>query len=75
MESEILWKWELLCNEFDEAKQNYISVFSPIIKNVVISAREQNGGLNLTQLNEAEAAWNNWVEIQNQLKKFVEENT
>ncbi len=72
MENEILWKWELLCNEFDEAKRNYISVFSPVIKSV---ADEKTANLNLAQLKEAEAAWNNWVDIQNQLKKFVEENT
>lgn len=72
MKNEILWKWELLCNEFDEAKQNYIRVFSPVIKSV---ADENTANLNLAQLKEAEAAWNNWVDIQNQLKKFVEENT
>lgn len=72
MKNEILWKWELLCNEFDEAKQNYINVFSPVIKSV---ADEKTANLNLGQLKEAEAAWNNWVAIQDQLKKFVEENT
>lgn len=72
MKNEILWKWELLCDEFDEAKQNYINVFSPVIKSV---ADEKTANLNLGQLKEAEAAWNNWVAIQDQLKKFVEENT
>jgi len=75
MKNEILWKWELLCNEFDEAKRNYISVFSPVIESVANAADEPSATLNLAQLKAAEAAWNNWVDIQDQLKKFVEENT
>jgi hypothetical protein len=75
MENEILWKWELLCNEFDEAKKNHTTVFTPLFKRI---REKTNGNYSdeiFLQLANAEAAWNNWAEIQIKLKTFVEENT
>jgi len=75
MDDEILWKWELLCNEFDDAKKNYITIFTPLLKKM----SEKKTGIYandiVLQIEKAESAWRHWVEIQIKLKTFVEEHT
>jgi len=75
MENEILWKWELLCDEFEEAKQNYINIFSPLINSLGALVDEADTKQNFMQIKKAEDAWNNWIEVHNELKKFVDKNT
>jgi hypothetical protein len=73
MENEILWKWELLCNEFEEAKQNYINTIEPIIK--IAESDEHDTDRLFEHLKNAVQAWNFWLEVQDRIKKFVEENS
>jgi hypothetical protein len=72
MENEILWRWELLCDEFENARHAYINSFEPIINNAKDGIDSNHI---IAQLINAEGAWKNWVEIQNKIKKFVNENT
>jgi len=75
MENEILWKWELLCNEFEVAKLNYINIYSPLFDSFSAGLDGTDKDEVAAQLECAKVAWTSWVEIQNQVKKFVEENT
>ena len=78
MENEILWKWELLCTEFEEAKNNYTTIFAPLFKSIgerVGKANEIYSDDILLQIEKAESALQQWGEIQIKLKSFVEENT
>lgn len=72
MENEILWKWELLCEDFEQAKQNYIQHFSPLINNLSAVTQHCQCNTNLSQIKSAEAAWNRWIEIQMKLREFAE---
>ena len=70
MENEILWKWELLCDDFAEAQQNYMDIVSPLINCDGMDRDEI-----VAQLKKASATWDRWIEIHQQLKKYVEEYT
>lgn len=74
MDDEVLWKWELLCHDFDEAKKNYISVFNPLFKNIGEKKIEVVSDDISVQIKLAQSAWENWLEIQSKLKEFVDEN-
>jgi hypothetical protein len=73
MENEILWKWELLCEEFEEAKRNWVNIFEPIISNASLDGTDSNRIF--AQLKHAESAWKNWTEVQDKIKQFVDDNT
>jgi len=75
MENEILWKWELLCEEFDSAKLNYINNFAPLFDGGFAELDGFDKNELDVRLKKAKIAWIDWVEIQNQIKKFVEDNT
>jgi len=72
MENEILWKWELLCGEFDQARQNYLDHFAPLINTLSCMADCSQSKANQVQIRHAEHAWNSWVDIQIKIKEFVE---
>jgi len=68
MTNEIQWKWELLCDEFDSAKQN----FSPLMGNVRLALETGNLTINVAEIDAAEDAWNQWVDVQQEIKLFIE---
>ena len=74
MDDEILWKWELLCNEFEDAKQNYIAIFTPLLKTITEKIADDYPNDIFLQIEQAESAWKNWVAIQTQLRRLAEEN-
>ena len=88
MNQELLWKlellcmrsrWKLLCIEFEDAKKNYITIFTPVLKNIreKITATDVDTDTDdiFLQMEKAETVWKEWVEIQIKLKKFIEEDT
>ena len=70
--NEIQWKWELLCDAFDHAKQNYIQHFSPLMGNVRLALETGNLTINVAEIDAAEDAWKQWVDVQQEIKLFIE---
>jgi len=72
MENEILWKWELLCGEFEQAWQNHLDYFAPLLNKLGNLEGRCESAPDLVLISHAEKAWNSWVDIQIKMKELVD---